>query len=167
MQVSANVTFIRKRIKTFDRRTSRYRGKGQLIIDDLYLTVKGRRAYTPVMEASLGAIFFLLSIYLISTSTDKVLHSQFSEQIIATRASVYILLVILSFYLVEYLILARDDFTVEFDAVNKFASYSRGKFVAISINELPSCSPVMFRCKNWAEVIHILRKKIPDKEFLP
>jgi hypothetical protein len=166
VQVFANVTFVRRRIKSFDKRTGRYRKRGQLIIDDQYMTVKGRRILPLLSRAVLAVIFFVLSSYLVSQFTDKVLHLPFDEQIIMIRAGVDALLVILSFYLVENVILAREDFTVELNSINRFTAYPQS-VVAISINDLPRCSPLMFRSESRAEVIRILRHKIPGKEFLP
>jgi hypothetical protein len=167
MQISADVTFIRKRIDKFDGRTSRYRGRGKIVIDDVYITVEGRRVHTPVMRAALGMIFFLLSIYLVNMLAHKVLHIQFYEEIIPIKAGVYTLLLILSLYLVEYVALARENFSIKFESVRKFAYFPQGRFAAVSINDLPRCSPVMFRCENMKEVIRALRKKIPEKEFVP
>jgi hypothetical protein len=162
MQVSTNVTFIRKRINTFDRHTSRYRGKGRLITDDVYITVEGRRVHMPMIRAALGAMFFLLSTYLVSMLTDSILHVRFYEQIISIKAGVYILLLILSVYLIEYVALARENFSVKFESIGKLVYFNKGGFAAFSIKDLPRCSPVMFRCKDMEEVIHALRKKIPD-----
>jgi hypothetical protein len=166
MEILADLTFIRRRIGAFDGRTSRYRGKGRLIMDEVYVTVEGRRVQTPVMRAALGIIFFLLSAYLLNMLADRVLHVQFYAQVILIKAGVYTLLLILSFYLVEYVALARENFSVEFDAVTRFAYFPKGRFAALSIRDLPRCSPVMFRCDGMEKVIHALRKKIPVSEFL-
>ena len=144
---------------------SRYRGEGKITIDDRYVMVKGRRIHTPLMLAALGIISFLLSLYLVNEFTDKVLHFRFSEQSIMMKAGVYILLLMFSFYLVEYVFLTREDFNVEFEAVNKFAYFHRGGFAAASISELPRCSPLMFRSEKMDELIQALRNKIPGKEL--
>jgi hypothetical protein len=164
MEVSADVTFIRKRMTAFDRHTSRYRGKGKLIIDDIYVSVKGKRVHTPLMRVTLGVIFFLSLRYLLGKLTG-ILHIPSIEESLTIKAGIYTSLIIISFYLIEYVVLAREDFFVEFDAVRKFAYFTRAKFAAVSINELPRCSPVMFSSENLDEVIQALRKKIPEKEF--
>lgn len=167
MEFHANVTFVRKHIKAFDRRTSRYRRKGKIIIDDFYLTIKGRHVYSLIPRTIIGLILFFLSRSIVIEFIDKVLRLQFDKPITLMEGILDVFLVILSFYLVENVILAKEDFTVGYDAVDKFAAYPEHKLVLISISDLPRCSPVMFRCEKWEELIRLLKKEIPEKEFLP
>jgi hypothetical protein len=165
LQVHANVTFIKKRITAFDKLTSRYRGKWKLLIDEFYITIQGRRLYSLIPRITLGLIVFLLSRSFIIKFIHIVFHLQFDKPITMTEGIMNILLMILSCYLVENVILIKEDFTIQLIDINKFTAYPENELVAISIKELARCSPMMFRCKNWAEIIQILKMEIPEKYF--
>jgi len=74
------------------------------------------------------------------------------------------LLLLVSYYLVQYVILKKEELPLKWEQIGKFEINSKKKTVAFSIDNCPSCSPVFFESRDFEEIASAFQKNIAGRE---
>ncbi|MHB1390989.1 MAG: TFIIB-type zinc ribbon-containing protein [Thermoleophilia bacterium] len=84
-----------------------------------------------------------------------------------TRLLVFILLplgFIPSYFLVEYVLLVRENISISWESLRGYAFNTKSNLVALDFEGPEQTSPAVFRTQEISRVINLLREKAPDKD---
>jgi hypothetical protein len=126
---------------------SKFRGKGTISFDDETLTVRGKRIHSPMLLR--GFIVLLLSATMVTIFRTNYL---------------YYPLLLVSYYLVQFVILKKEALVLKWGQIGKFEVNSKKNTIAFSIDNCPSCSPVFFKSPDFDEIAFVFQKNIPQRE---
>ena len=146
MNITTEGTFRKVRLKAMAMKEyGRYRGQGKLTIDDEGIKVEGRHVKSIGTRWGIGILLAIASA-------------------IVTMGAV-ILGFIPVYLLVEYVILNRENLSIPWGKVRKFAFDPKQQLVALDFEGPEWTSPVVLRTTDLAAIARALREKAPAKDM--
>jgi hypothetical protein len=145
MTVTTEGKFRKVRVKALGmKQYGRYRGQGKLTIDDEGIKIEGRHV------KSIGARWGIGILLVIASA-------------IVTMGAV-VLGFIPVYLLVEYAILNRENLSIPWAKVRKYAFVPKQKLVALDFEGPEWTSPAVMRTEDLARIAQALREKAPEKD---
>jgi len=143
--VTTEGKFRKVRVKALGMKEyGRYRGQGKLTIDDEGIKIEGRHV------KSIGARWGIGILLVIASA-------------IVTRGAV-VLGFIPVYLLVEYAILNRENLSIPWAKVRKYAFDPKQQLVAVDFEGPDWTSPSVMRTPDLARVAQTLRERAPEKD---
>lgn len=72
--------------------------------------------------------------------------------------------VLISYYLLQYVLLKKESLTLTWSQINKYEVDARKKLISFSIENNSKCSPIVFTTEKFDQIAAIFREKIRDRE---
>jgi hypothetical protein len=92
-----------------------------------------------------------------------ILFSTLSIVLIFKITSLFLFILLISYYLLQYILLKKERLTLTWSQINKFEVDDQRKIIAFSIENNSKCNPIVFTTENFAEIANIFRGKIQDR----
>ena len=149
--ITADVKFIRKYFYSMGEKYSKFRGKGRIAFADESITVTGKRIYHRMI---LRGVLILSAALLLGLMFQLIF-----------KVGMYLWFgVLISYYLMQYVLLKKEEFTLTWSQINKYEIDAKNKLISFSIESKPACSPIIFRTEQFDQITDIFREKIRDRE---
>jgi len=126
---------------------SKFRGKGRIAFADESITVTGKRIYDKMILR--GALILSATLLLVLIIKVNIL---------------FWFVVLISYYLLQYVLLKKEELTLTWSQINKYEVDAKKKLISFSIENKPECSPIIFRTDQFDQITDIFREKIRDRE---
>ena len=126
---------------------SKFRGKGRIAFADESITVTGKRIYDKMILR--GALILSATLLLVLIIKVNIL---------------FWFVVLISYYLLQYVLLKKEELTLTWSQINKYEVDAKKKLISFSIENKPECSPIIFRTEQFDQITDIFREKIRDRE---
>ncbi len=126
---------------------SKFRGKGRVTFDDESIIIEGKRIYHPAILRGLIVLLIVLA----------------SDAIIKIRLWSWSLLLV-SYYLIQYVILKKEILSLSWDRINKYEIDTQKMMIAFDLENSSRCSPIVFTAEKFNDIAKILREKLRDRE---
>ncbi|MCX5849871.1 MAG: hypothetical protein NTW65_10520 [Deltaproteobacteria bacterium] len=145
--ITADVKFIRKYLYSMGEKYSKFRGRGRIVFAGDSITVAGKRIYDKMILR--GALILFATLLLILIIKVNIL---------------FWFVVLISYYLMQYVLLKKEELTLTWSQINKYEVDAKNKLISFAIEKKPECSPIIFRTEQFDQITDIFRENIRDRE---
>jgi len=147
MKIKADCTFKRKYMYSMGEKYSKFRGNGSVSIDDDNIIIKGKRVIHPAMLR--GWLMLCVSI---------------TPALLFNKHLVFWMLALISYYLFQYVILKHENLSITWEQIAKYEIDTKKGLIAVDIEKIPSCSPIVFKSAQFEEIASIFREHMQIRE---
>jgi hypothetical protein len=146
MVILSDCFFKRKNLSSMGEKYSKFRGKGSISIDNEKIIIVGKRIFHP--PALRGFMMLFLSAM---------------PSIISKNYLIFLPLLLISYYVFQYVILKSEYLSLKWEQIKDFEIDSRKITIAFSIENNPSCSPVVFKSPKFEEIASVFIEKLANR----
>lgn len=151
-----SVHFVKRRVLPIPR-YGKFRGRGQISIDESGLRIQGNRVYSFWMQALTGLLLFLGQVFLMIIFMRATGSDAYSGQ-----TGLGCLFLAVSYFAPSYWIVRKENLAVPFSTISALAEDETKNLVSIAFTGYASCSPVVMTIEHREEALQLLKRGMPN-----
>ncbi len=145
--ITADVKFVLKYMYSMGQKYGKFRGKGNIVFTGDAIHITGKRIYDNMIL--LGTWILIVALLFVLIGKVNIL---------------FWFVVLITYYLLQYVLLKKEDFTLTWSQINKYEVDAKKNLISFSIEHKPEYSPIIFRTEQFDQIADLFREKIRDRE---
>jgi hypothetical protein len=148
--------FVKRRVLPIPQ-YGKFRGRGQISLDESGLRIQGNHVYSAWIQALMGLLLFLGQFFLMD-----ILMRATGSDVLSGQTGLGGLFLAVSYLAPSYWILKKENLIVPFSTISALAEDKTKNLVAIAFTGYASCSPVVMTMEHREEALQLLKLGMPN-----